>query len=60
MIRINNFSGGLCSFWSAFRDVQEAGPENVILLFADTRLGGLGMRWRGRIAKSIVDTIAVL
>jgi hypothetical protein len=34
--RINNFSGGLCSFWSAWRDVQEVGPENVVLLFADT------------------------
>lgn len=35
-IRINNFSGGLCSFWSAWRDVQEVGAENVVLLFADT------------------------
>jgi hypothetical protein len=34
--RINNFSGGLCSFWSAWRNVQEVGPENVVLLFADT------------------------
>lgn len=34
--RINNFSGGLCSFWSAWRDVQQVGPENVVLLFADT------------------------
>jgi hypothetical protein len=36
MKRINNFSGGLCSFWSAWRDVREFGPENVVLLFADT------------------------
>jgi len=36
MKRINNFSGGLCSFWSAWRDVQEFGAENVVLLFADT------------------------
>lgn len=36
MKRINNFSGGLCSFWSAYRDVQEVGPSNVVLLFADT------------------------
>lgn len=36
MTRINNFSGGLCSFWSAYRDVQEVGPLNVVLLFADT------------------------
>lgn len=36
MVRINNFSGGLCSFWAAWRDVQEVGPENVVLLFADT------------------------
>lgn len=36
MKRINNFSGGLCSFWSAWRDVQEFGPLNVVLLFADT------------------------
>ena len=36
MKRINNFSGGLCSFWSAWRDVQEVGAENVVLLFADT------------------------
>lgn len=36
MKRINNFSGGLCSFWSAYRDVQEVGALNVVLLFADT------------------------
>lgn len=39
-LRINNFSGGLCSFWSAWRDVQEVGPENVVLLFADTLVEG--------------------
>ncbi len=36
MKRINNFSGGLCSFWAAWRDVREFGPLNVVLLFADT------------------------
>ena len=36
MKRVNNFSGGLCSFWSAHRDIQEVGKENVVLLFADT------------------------
>jgi len=36
MKRINNFSGGLCSFWAAYRDIQEVGPLNVVLLFADT------------------------
>lgn len=32
---INNFSGGLCSFFAGQRLVQEYGPENVINLFAD-------------------------
>jgi 3'-phosphoadenosine 5'-phosphosulfate sulfotransferase (PAPS reductase)/FAD synthetase len=30
------FSGGLGSFWSAFRVIEKYGPDNVILLFADT------------------------
>lgn len=32
---ICNFSGGLCSFWSAFRLIQQHGPGSVVLLFAD-------------------------
>lgn len=31
-----NFSGGLCSFWSAVRLIERVGRQNVILLFADT------------------------
>lgn len=42
MTRINNFSGGLCSFWSAYRDVKEVGPLNVVLLFADTLIESPG------------------
>jgi hypothetical protein len=30
-----NFSGGLCSFWAAHRVVQQHGPKDVVLLFAD-------------------------
>lgn len=33
---IVNFSGGLCSFWSAYRVVQKYGALNTVLLFADT------------------------
>jgi len=33
---INSFSGGLCSFWAAYRNVQEFGRENNVLLFSDT------------------------
>lgn len=35
MKRLENFSGGLCSFFAAKRDVEKFGPENVVLLFAD-------------------------
>jgi len=31
-----NFSGGACSFWAAHRVIQKHGPEDVVLLFADT------------------------
>jgi hypothetical protein len=31
-----SFSGGLCSFWAAWRVIQKYGRENVVLLFADT------------------------
>jgi hypothetical protein len=34
---IVNFSGGLCSFWAAYRVVNKYGPENVTLLFADVK-----------------------
>lgn len=36
MKHIVNFSGGLCSFWAAWRVVQQHGPKDVTLLFADT------------------------
>lgn len=36
MKHIINDSGGLCSFWAAYRVVQKHGPENVVRLFADT------------------------
>lgn len=35
MKRIVNFSGGLCSFWTAMRVVERFGPIGVVLLFAD-------------------------
>jgi hypothetical protein len=34
--RICNFSGGLCSFFAAKREVDQFGPLNCTLLFADT------------------------
>jgi hypothetical protein len=34
--RICNFSGGLCSFFAAKREVDAFGPMNCTLLFADT------------------------
>jgi len=34
--RICNFSGGLCSFFAAKREVDKFGPLNCTLLFADT------------------------
>lgn len=33
---IVNFSGGLCSFWAAWRTVQVHGSCDTVLLFADT------------------------
>lgn len=33
---ICNFSGGLCSFFAARREIERHGEENVVLLFADT------------------------
>jgi hypothetical protein len=38
MKHIVNFSGGVCSFWAAHRVIQQHGPNNVTLLFADTRM----------------------
>lgn len=35
MMRVVNFSGGLCSFWAAHRVIEKFGKENVVLLFAD-------------------------
>lgn len=37
MKHVVNFSGGLCSFWAAYRVVQKYGPNDVTLLFADTK-----------------------
>lgn len=31
-----NFSGGACSFWAAYRTIEQHGRDNVVLLFADT------------------------
>jgi hypothetical protein len=36
MKHITNFSGGLCSFWAAWRVRERFGTENMVLLFADT------------------------
>ena len=38
MKHVVQFSGGLCSFWSAHRVIQKHGKENVVLLFADTMM----------------------
>lgn len=35
---IVSFSGGVCSFWAAYRVIKQHGPENVTLLFADTKM----------------------
>ena len=35
---IVQFSGGVCSFFAAKRVVEKFGPENVVLLFADTMM----------------------
>lgn len=32
------YSGGLCSYFAARRVIEEHGPKDVILLFADTRM----------------------
>lgn len=37
MKHVINFSGGICSFWAAHRVVSKHGPEDVVLLFADTK-----------------------
>lgn len=36
MKHIVNFSGGLCSFWAAMRVRERFGPDDMVLLFADT------------------------
>ena len=36
LLHVVNFSGGLCSFWAAHRVREQYGPENMVLLFADT------------------------
>lgn len=36
MKHVVNDSGGLCSFWAAYRVIQKHGPEKVVRLFADT------------------------
>lgn len=38
MKHVINYSGGLCSFWAAKRVVEEFGPKDVTLLFADTQV----------------------
>lgn len=38
MKHIVNFSGGDCSFWSAFRVIEKYGTQDVVLLFADTKI----------------------
>lgn len=35
-LHVVNFSGGLCSFWAAWRVVERHGAANTRLLFADT------------------------
>jgi hypothetical protein len=36
MMHVQNFSGGLCSFWSAVRVAEKHGTSDLTLLFADT------------------------
>jgi hypothetical protein len=38
MKHVVHYSGGICSFWAAKRVIERHGRENVILLFADTRM----------------------
>jgi hypothetical protein len=38
MKHVVSFSGGVCSFWAAARVIEEHGPANVTLLFADTKM----------------------
>lgn len=43
MKHIVNFSGGLCSFWAAYRVVQRHGALDTVLLFADTLVESKGL-----------------
>lgn len=36
MKRVVHYSGGLCSFWAAKRVKDRYGPDDMVLLFADT------------------------
>lgn len=36
LLRVVNFSGGLCSFWAAWRVKERFGTQRMVLLFADT------------------------
>ena len=43
LLHVINFSGGLCSFWAAHRVKERYGPENMVLLFADTLIEDAGL-----------------
>lgn len=38
MKRVVQYSGGLCSFFAAKRDIDSRGKQDVVLLFADTKI----------------------
>jgi hypothetical protein len=43
ILHVVNFSGGLCSFWAAHRVREQYGPDNMVLLFADTLIEDAGL-----------------
>lgn len=43
MRHVVNFSGGLCSFWAAWRVKEKHGADHMTLLFADTLIEDAGL-----------------
>jgi hypothetical protein len=54
MKHVVNFSGGLCSFWAAWRVKERFGTDNMVLLFADTLIEDAGLYRFNEQASSIL------
>lgn len=61
MKRIVQFSGGLCSFFAAKRDIERHGKQDTTLLFADTMIESPGLyRFRDAAAEHLGIPVTVI